>query len=443
MKQIYEPLENLSIKKSNSLVSAKYKSSLIENQIMAVALTRIEVNAQNADSPIEAKLYPGELKRLIGDPTNIYRTLKKLSTIMTGHTMFIEDGNGNFKAFAVVTNAEYIGGVFTLTFNKNLRGHILGLEKNYTTFELSVLVGFKKNSSFRIYELLKSHIYKSDIFIDNGRVFVEYNINELRFMIGLANGDDPSVKNAMASMGNKVDWDVLYSKLDKKDRKYETWYDFQRYVIKPAQVELEEKSNIRFEYEGVRQGKKIGKILFHVYPNTPKNPDVIDERKQLIESNAIQYRQMELPLDIMPDLYEQYVGHNNLSKEDIDLLIQKAAGDTEAIHRAISMADAQPEIHNYMGWLVKCIENGYNSVGTIYGDSTSYERAEELRQNVERDRRILAFKIWERYKSQEEFSLFLEEVVGPLDLEQLELAYAPEELTQMYSDWHRQYSTRN
>ena len=298
MIQQYEPLENLSLQKSNSLVSAKYKSSLIENQIMAIALTRIEVNASDSAAPIEARLWPGELKRLIGDPTNIYKTLKKVSKTMTGHTMFIEDGKGNFKAFAVVNNADYQDGVFTIEFNKNLREPVLGLEKNYTSLELAVLTRFKKNSSFRIYELLKSHIYKSRAGVNDGRVDVEYNISELRFMIGLANGDDPGVKNAMAAMGNNIDWDVLYSKLEKKDRKYETWFDFQRYVIKPAQEELAEKSNIRFEYEGIRKGRKMGHILFGIYPNTPRNPDVIYERQEFIEQNAKVNRQLEMPRDL-------------------------------------------------------------------------------------------------------------------------------------------------
>ena len=265
---------------------------------MAIALTRIEVNASNSAAPIEARLWPGELKRLIGDPTNIYKTLKKVSKTMTGHTMFIEDGKGNFKAFAVVNNADYQDGVFTIEFNKNLREHVLGLEKNYTSLELAVLTRFKKNSSFRIYELLKSRIYKSRAGVNDGRVDVEYNISELRFMIGLANGDDPGVKNAMAAMGNNIDWDVLYSKLEKKDHKYETWFDFQRYVIKPAQEELAEKSNIRFEYEGIRKGRKMGHILFGIYPNTPRNPDVIYERQEFIEQNAKVNRQLEMPRDL-------------------------------------------------------------------------------------------------------------------------------------------------
>ncbi|MBQ7242066.1 MAG: replication initiation protein, partial [Firmicutes bacterium] len=405
--QEYELLENLSLQKSNSLVSAKYKSSLIENQIMAIALTRIEVNATDEHSAIDAKLYPGELKRLIGDPTNIYKTLKKVAKTMTGHTMFLEDGRGNFKAFAVVNNADYIDGVFTVEFNKNLRRHILGLEKNYTTLELSVLTGFKRNSSFRIYELLKSHLYKSRKEINGGRVDVEYNISELRFMIGLANGDDPTVKNAMAAMGSHIDWDLLYSKLDKKDRKYDSWFDFQRYVIKPAQDELSEKSNIRFEYEGRRIGRKMGRISFSIYPNTPSDPMVIDERKQLLDYNATKNRQLEIPQDMYPELYDEFVGHNRLSREDISLLLLKAGGNAEKVRSAIELADRQPEIKNYMGWLIRCLENGYDRVDTLYGSAERAEQIREIRDEYERSKDETRLRVWKRIKTKEDYPDFL------------------------------------
>ena len=259
-----EPLQGLSLAKSNEMISAKYKSTLLENQVMAIALTRIEVRAKGTDSVLEARLYPGELKRLVSDKNHIYRDLKALSKSITGHTMFIEDGKGNFKAFSIVPNAEYTDGVFIIKFNEEIREHILGLESNYTTLELGVMTGFEKNSSFRIYELLKQDIYKSRPDVNGGRVDVEYNISEFRFMIGLANGDAQNVKNEMARMGKNIDWDVLYSKLDKKDRKYEKWYDLAKYVIRPAQEELGKKSDIRFEYEGMRSGHRMVKVIFHI-----------------------------------------------------------------------------------------------------------------------------------------------------------------------------------
>lgn len=436
----YEPLNNLSLQKSNAFVSAKYKSSLVENQIMAIALTRIEVNAGNTDAPISARLYPSELKRLIGDPTNIYKTLKRVAKTMTGHTMFIEDGKGNFKAFAVVNNADYIDGTFTVEFNKNLREHILGLEKNYTSYELAVLTRFKKNSSFRLYELLKSHIYKSRASVNNGRVDLEYNISELRFMIGLANSDDQGVKNAMAAMGSHIDWDVLYEKLDKKDRKYETWFDFQRYVIKPAQQELLEKSNIRFEYEGIREGHKMGRIAFYIYPNKAKDVEIIDERKEFIEEKAKEGRQHQLPRDLPEwvDFYDKYVGHNNLSPEDIDLLIQKASFNKQLIIEAIAAADKQPELNNYIGWIIAFIKNGgYKTTATVDGSVEKAEIITEIREKAHSPE--TKARVWEMTKRKSDFADFLSYMESSKGItpDEIELCFEPGEAVAEYIEWKK------
>ena len=120
MSKANEPLYNLSLVKSNDMISAKYKATLLENQVMAIALTRIEVNEKDKEHPLVARLYPRELKKLVSDDRHIYRDLKDLAKTITGHTMFLEDGKGNFKAFSVVPNAIYKDGVFSIIFNSFL-----------------------------------------------------------------------------------------------------------------------------------------------------------------------------------------------------------------------------------------------------------------------------------------------------------------------------------
>ncbi len=446
----YESLPNLSLKKSNELVSAKYKSTLLENQVMAIALTRIEVNANDAEAPLCAKLYPGELKRLIGDPAHIYRTLATVSKTMIGHTMFLEDNKGNFAAYAIVTDATYQNGVFTVKFNESLRSHILGLEKNYTTLELSVLTDFKRNASFRIYELLKKEFYKSNPQKNEGRVDVEYRLSEFRFMIGIANTDDQGVKNAMARMGNNIDWDELYEKLDKKDRKYEKWYELVRNVIIPAQNELEEKSNIRFEFEGLRNGRKIDRILFGVYPNNATNGVHSKERQLIIEENKARQvfsqekqaanRQMEMPLDTYPDFYSEYVGHNKLTKEDLDLLLFKAKYDVETVTRAIEMADEASQntyVSNYMGWIIRCIEAGWTKQPVVDGSADRGEVVADVVSAYQKaDKEELAKRSWARIKQKEEFPAFIATIEEyGMDLEQIEVIYGYGELTKGFTDW--------
>ena len=434
----FEILEDLSLSKSNALISAKYRSTLVENQIMAIALTRIESRLKGGSGELVAKLYPGELRRLISDENNIYYTLKKVANMMTGHTMFIEDGKGNFRAHAIVKDAEYENGVFTIAFNEKLKDHVIGLEKNYTSLELSILAGFKKNSAFRIYELLKSHVYKSRKDVNGGCVDVEYNISELRFMIGLANGDDPNIKNHMARMGKNVDWDLLYGKLAPNDRKYEKWYDFQRYVLKPAQKELEEKSNIRFEYEGKRSGHKMYTVVFHIYPNKPSNPNEIDARRDFIEAYAADNRQLERPFDIYPDLYDKYIGHNDLTKADIDMLMSKAGFDIEKVIKAIEMADKQDHLTNYVGWIVRCIENNYVAVETIDGSADAARRVSVVTDNYQKALQTgeVQRSAWARIKTKDDYPAFCRMIEDKgLSIEQLEQIYDDTERAQMYTDW--------
>ncbi len=439
MSNKYIPLENLSYQKSNTLVSAKYKSSLIENQLMAIALTRIEVNPKDEKSPIVAKLYPGELKRLIGDPSNIYKTLKKVSKTMTGHTMFLEDGKGNFSAFAVVTNADYKNGEFIVEFNNRLRPHVLGLTSNFSTFEIGIMSGFSKNSSFRLYELLRSQIYRSKKEVNGGRVDVEYNISELRFMIGLANSDDPAVKNKMSYMnGNDIDWDLLYECLNKKDRKYEVWGDFARYVLKPAQKELKEKSNIRFEYQGIsKKGRATTHVLFHVYPNKPTNAKEINEKEEFLEEKNRKDRQMILPRDLVEfrDLYETYVGQNSITPEDIDLLIQKSGYNKELVERAFQDAAKQEEIYNYMGWLLAYISSGgFVQTKTMNGSSEMADVVDSIRKDL--NSKENKEKFWKKIKTKDDFQEFLSyEQTKGVTINELDYIYEPSEAVQEYIDW--------
>ena len=429
-----EPLKSLSVRKSNDFISAKYKSSLLENQIMAIALTRIEVNASDKDSPLEAKLYPGELKKLVSDPTHIYRDLKKLSKSITGHTMFLEDGKGNFRAFSVVPNADYVDGVFIIKFNNVLRDHVLGLEKNYTSLELSVMTDFKKNASFRLYEVLKKEVYKIPKGDREGFVEVEYNISELRFIIGLANSDDEDVKRAVAN--GVMDWDELYERLDKKDKKYEEWRDFHRRILKPAQEELLEKSDIRFDFEGIREGRRCRRVRFRIYRNIPKNPEVIDERQRIIEANAKEFRQLEMPYDTFPELYNDLIGHNHLDKEDVDLLLKTAGYDEQRVRDAVGLADEQDNISSYMGWLIRAIENNYSRTETISGSAERADVVKKVQKSYESSRGSIVNKAWARVRDNEDFGEFMGMVEdNGLSRDLLESIYPVNEILQMYADW--------
>ncbi len=432
-----ELIDNLSFTKSNEFIAAKFKSSLLENQLIAISMTRIQAIAEGNETKLHAKLYPGELKRLVSDPAHITRDLAKASKNMVGHTIFIEDGNGNFRVFSMVTNVDYIDGVLDITFNDILLPHVLKLEKNYTVLELSVMVDFKRNSSFRLYEILKKDAYK---ILKNGVVQVEYNISELKFMLGLANMDSPEIKKALAGKSDDIDWDQLYAKLDKKEKSYEKWPEFRRNIIEPAQEELVEKSDIKFEYEGVKDGKAFKRIIFTIAKNDPQNVESLNEKQKILgNSTKKENYQLRFPRDMYPDLYSRFVGHNGLTEEDIDLLIKKSDNNVELIEKAIEYTDSREWVDNYMGYILKCIENGgYQTTEVSYGSKESADIFNEIKAETEKLKTndLVQKKLYERIKLKpdfKDFEDFLE--INGLSVEKIELIYPISEIVTMYFDY--------
>ncbi|MEE1256239.1 MAG: replication initiation protein [Lachnospiraceae bacterium] len=390
--------------KSNDMISAKYMSNLIENQIMAIALSRIE---ETRNGELEAKLYPRDLYSMIDDKSNIYKSLKKVSKTITGHSMVVEDGRGNFKAFSIIPNADYQDGVFSIKFNKELKSHILALEEKFATFEIELMKNFKNNSSFRLYELLKKDFYKAG---KSGEYDVEYNLSELKFIIGCANSDNEAHRNRLATMGKNIDWDELYSKLDKKDKKYVNFADFKKWVLDVAQSELNEKADMSFTYEeGMKKNKKVISIIFHLYKNNPSNPIKSTIRKDWNEKNGTSYQQTEFPTYLYPELYKEYVGHNNLTEKDITILVNKSNGDIDKVKAAIEYVDnysAQTFVNNYMGMIIRCIEENWTNIPVARG---SVENAKHVinvmkatQNRLPQDEEKIAMASWNRLKKDEE-----------------------------------------
>ena len=449
MSQSNEPLANLTYKRSNQLIMAKYNSTLLEENIFAIAQARIEINAKDKDYPLEARLYPGDLKKLISDEAHIYRDLKRVANVMPGHTILLEDGKGNFKSFSMITNADYVDGVFIIKFNNELRDHLLELEQKgyYTKQELATKLNINKFSASRLYDVLCRDYYqippptKSN---PDPYFQVEYNLNELRFLMGLANNDNPNVVSARAKMKN-IDYDELYEHLEKKEKKYEEWKEFKRRILEPAQENLKAQSNIRFEFEGIREGRKIKRVLFTIYRNIPANvDDIIYKETQLEKSNGKKERQLEIPYDTNPELYKELIGHNRLKIENIDAFLQEAKYDEDAVRNAVKKADEYSKkeyVDNYPGLIIDIIRGEWVKIPVYKGSVETAQKINEYKEEYiktksnDNSKEAVADKVWEKTKKREDFEDFKIAIFGNMQIEQIELIYSSEELFQAYCDY--------
>ena len=93
--------------KGDMFKTAKFKVSPTERKIIALALSRFEINAQGQDVPLEAKLYPEDLKKVVSDTEHIHRDLAKAAASLVEHFIILDDGMGNNRKISIVTDCSY------------------------------------------------------------------------------------------------------------------------------------------------------------------------------------------------------------------------------------------------------------------------------------------------------------------------------------------------
>lgn len=420
---------DLMIRKSNTLISGKFKTSILENKIMAIALTRIEIK----DGCPVARLYPGEIKQLLGKntDTNIYKKLKRTAKLMTGHQIVIEDSKGNFSIFTMVNNADYVDKQFIITFNKNMTPFVHQLKNNFTTYEVATLMKIEKAHSYRLYELLKKEIYRSDPNVNNGVVTKEYGLSELKCTIGLANTDEAGVQRAIA---DGKSWDEIYYNVV-KDKSFEVWYEFRRQVLEVAKKELAEKSDIIFDYEPLKYGSgaKVRRIRFYIAKNEPKQKDELKNTINML--NSMNEAQTETEED-RSGIYT-YIGHNKLTRDDIIEFLRVADGDEDKVEKAITLADKQEYIKNYVGWIISCIKGKYKeATETIQGSAEQAEKVNALRQEVIDHEADIAVRIWNKIKKKEDYNTFVEYLNSQgITEDTIEVVYDTNERIDLYTTW--------
>lgn len=443
------PFEQKTVERSNELIDAQSSTTLLEEQIIAIAQSRIQEQQDRLGVTLYAELYPGELKRIVSDPAHISRDLKKLSISLLQHIYVVddEDDPDGFQAYNLVNNCDYKNGVFKMEFNRQVKKHLFNLESNYTSLSLSVMSEFHSIYSLRLYEILKKDLYKIDKFSDGDSYVVEYDIFRLRFMIGIANNDNEQVAIARKKMGANIDYEALYNVLPPRERKYERFDRFKADVLTPAYNEMKEKADLRFEYEPkCKKGRKITSLVFTIYKNTPNNVATLIEKKNVLDENNPN-SQSSNDIEIIPrvfysDFYKKYIGHNDLIAEDIDILMQDSNYDPGIIEQAIMAADSKPFLKNYIGWIRSYIRaGGFNDSPSAYGSTKRAKKGEELLQKIQNanveDRMDSLSRAWERSKaSSERFESFKQAIeMNGISFEEFEEAYTPDEKIAIFMDY--------
>lgn len=235
------PLKNHVVFQHNNLIEARYTLNLQEKRIIFLLMSEI-----NPNDHILKKHYLKieELIRLVGlKGQSAYSEIKRITLNLIKKELTVERVD---KSEKLQTNwlscAEYKDneGIVGLAINSHLRPFLLQLRGHYTILQREAVLKIKSVYGVRLYELLK----QKETFRSR-----DFDLEDLRYFCGI------------------------------DDSTYSRYVDFKRRVLEIAKREINDKTDIRVEYEEIKHGRKVKGIRFKIMSN-PSYFETKEERER-------------------------------------------------------------------------------------------------------------------------------------------------------------------
>lgn len=212
------------VRQDYQLVNAKYKLSTTEIKFVLLSLTQIQ---KEDESLQEYEIKVSDIEERTGSEQNETR-LKQFAKKMMSKPLEVPTDDGWIIAnwFADV---EYIRGQakFKVSFSNKLKPYLLDLKKRFVHYNLKYILPLTSSYSVRIYQMLK-----------------EYEKLKIRY----------------------IKADELMELLQVPNS-YKIYNRFKEKVLQVAEKELAEHCDICFTIEEEKEGKRVDRLIFRIYPN--------------------------------------------------------------------------------------------------------------------------------------------------------------------------------
>lgn len=230
------------VTQSNKLVEARYNLPLGELRLILTMIARIQPDDEDFK---EYRINVREFADFLGiDKNSVYREFHKIQKSIVSRVLVFYEDDGPL-AVGWVSSAKYLEneGAVLLCFDPKLKPYLLQLKGNFTSSKLDMLLSFKSQYTMRVYNLLKQYENLKERLID---------VDLLKEMLGI-----------------RKDQHVLYA-------------HFKSNILLPVQRELKVKSDLYFEFDEIKYGRRVGAIRFKIF--TKNIPNSISE--VIIENTA-------------------------------------------------------------------------------------------------------------------------------------------------------------
>lgn len=374
-----ELLSKTTYPKSNYLISAKYKSNILENKLLALSMSRSKYFEDDGKGHLIDRISAKDLKNALGINSNrLYSELKATAKIMTTRSLGYTDPNTHvFEYHTLITDVYYDNATLTVFYNANLKDWLVKFDKShkYTNLNLKVMLSFTSQYTFRLYELIKSKCFSRNLKAGETNVYIfKYNVAELMFEIGIL---DTKASDTVVSILNKSenpDYDKARELALKATAKPPTaakvYSEFKRTVLDRAVKEIHNNKdiNMHIDYELIRKGKggKATDLIFNV---TLGNTSILFDPNVINELTADEKEDF---LDDIRDIIEE-----KIKIKDLRAIAEAANYNLAVIEEKYNLSKSQ-NIDNLVGWLISAIKEDYQKPVSTIKSNYNFEESDTV-----------------------------------------------------------------
>jgi len=349
---------SLIVTQANELVESRYNLPLGEQRLVLTMISRIQPEDEDFKP---YRISVGDFAEFLGvAKDSAYAECKKITAKLLSRVLHIKE-EGRLLQIGWMSAAEYIdgSGMVNLSFDPQLKPYLLQLKSNFTSCKLTMLLSFKSQYTMRVYTLLKQYEKLKDR---------EIEIELLRDMLGI-----------------------------RKDQ-YNLYTDFKRNVLIFAQKELAEKSDLYFEFDEIKFGRRVGAIEFHIFRKKLPAELLANDEPPLVEpisNTPPSFIKVNLPATpVIDDLLLLVPEQHRVRKTVLSAIIEfERKEGFEYVRRNILYCNKKAE-KSYAGFLSNALKNDW-------GKDWQEEQKTPIKKRVP--------EFWERegFKSQTEYANFM------------------------------------
>lgn len=310
--------EYLITKSNYFIMNSSYDLSLEEQKIILTLASMVQPDDEEF-KPYKFRI--ADFMELLGVETQTkYTEIPKITKELMKKVFEIQEGDTLIQT-AWLSGAKYKrgSGEVELTFSSYLKPYMLKLGSMFTQYKLANVLSMKSKYSPRIYEILKCNEFKK-------QGYIEITIDDLR-------------------------------KLLKAETIYPLYANFKQKLLIPTQKELKKLSDIYFEFEEIKTGRKVTSLKFYIHSNknkTHKNHSPSDE----IAATVSNYQEeiTMYPEDEIKSIILMMKDHN-ISSLEARKIYNSACGDLKHIAKIYNHFKNK-NADNFVALMIKMVKPG-------------------------------------------------------------------------------------